>query len=139
MKKLLLISVMIFLFFMNSAYVFAGSSRVISMDKVNGRMRIYAEGDSISNLTIDMNKYEISGKWLHYIRTVPSSPDAVYDVSVSDSYGYVMCDATSRSTTAKENYACFQITGSFEKVKTDLTLSVDDLGAGSTNIYLDFE
>lgn len=139
MKKLLMSSITFCLMFF-AASAWAGSSRVIVADTSSYpdvRITIYAEGDSIATLTLDKNDYKINGTLLYGLKTNPATPDAVYDVAVSDSDG-VLCDAEARSTTATEGFSCDSETGKFEKVLTDLTVAVDNLGAGSTTIHLDF-
>lgn len=138
MKKIMTILTVLLIF---ATYSWGGSSRVVGIDTSSYpdvRIRVYAEGDSIASLTLGRGDYRFNGTLLYGIKTVPSTPDGVYTVTISDSDGLVLCTATGRSTSAKEKYTCGSSTVKYEKVLSDLTLDVGNLGAGSTIIEIDF-
>ena len=119
---------------------YAGSSRILYADQTGSpdiRFRIYAEGDSIANLTLSNSTYPINGLYVYSVITIPSTPDAAYDVAIQDPDSFVLCDATGRDTSAKQSFDCSDTNGKFEKIHGNATVVIDDLGAGSTIIIID--
>ena len=134
-KTAFILAILMFLSF----NAWAGASRIIRIDETShpdARFVIKAEGDDIPDIEIPASQYT-PGSYIYGVATYPSTPDGTYAVTITDANGLVLCSAADRTTDTDEGYSCHNTTGKFEKGYGPLTISVGDLGSGSTLIVID--